>query len=77
MADISGKSTQSVTAEVLAGLKGPTEWNDPSKAARLSPGLTFKDMVPAEVKQSMNMSTPKQGPILDSWVTRRNNSSMK
>lgn len=70
-----GKSTEAVAAEVLAGLKGPTVFN--GEMSRLSPGLTFKDGVPAEVKQSMNMSTPAQGPIVDTWVQRRPNSSIK
>lgn len=69
------KSTQAVTQQVLAGLKGPTVFN--GEMSRLSPGLTFKEAVPAEVKESMNLSTPSQGPILDPWVNRRPNSSIK
>lgn len=70
-----GKSTQAITAQVLAGLKGETVFN--GEMARLSPGLTFKDAVPADVRTELNMTTPKQGPIVDTWVNRRPNSSMK
>lgn len=69
------EKTSALTAQVLAGLKGPTVWN--GEMSRLSPGLTFKDVLPQEVKQIMNMSTPTQGKMHDPWVIRRPGSSMK
>lgn len=69
------KDTMGITKQVLAGLKGETVWN--KEASRLSPGLTFKDAVPADVQAEMNLATPKQGPIVDTWVQRRPNSSLK
>ena len=63
------KDSAAVTKQVVAGLRGPTVFN--GEMSRLTPGLTFKDAVPDAVKQEMNLSTPKQGQMLDSWVTRK------
>lgn len=75
MADMGSKDTQSITREVVAGLKGETVFN--GEMSRLSPGITFKDALPDAVKQEMNLATPKMGPMVDTWVQRRPNSSMK
>ena len=69
MADAMGKDTQAITNQVVAGLKGETVFN--GAMSRLSPLLTFKDAVPEDVKKEMNMSTPKNGQMLDPWVVRR------
>jgi hypothetical protein len=57
--------------KILGGLKGPSVFNNPAQAARLSPGLTFKDGVPESIKKEMNMSTPKIGPVKDTWAQRK------
>lgn len=57
--------------KILSGLKGAADWNDPMKAARLSPGLTFRDAVPADVRKAMNMATPSKGPMVDNWAQRK------
>lgn len=74
MDDTSKGGTSAITKQVLAGLKGPTVFN--GEMSRLTPGLTFKDVVPQEVQQSLNMASPGVGKMVDTWVQRRPNAKV-
>lgn len=61
-------------ARVAAGFKGGPFMT----ALNTAPSMTFSDGYPETVSQKLDaVGGIPQGNIMDTWITRRNNSSMK
>lgn len=73
MAEIEHLNEQRNLARIEAGLRG----GDLYKSPVLVPERTIVDATPPGVDEKLGNAPVAQGRILDSWVTRRPNSSMK
>lgn len=73
MAEIEHLNEARNIARVVAGLKGGDLYSNPVPA----PKRTIRDATPPGVDAKLGNAPIAQGRVLDSWVTRRPNSSMK